>query len=332
LCALSFAQKDNNLITVKGRVLDEATGAPLEFVNIFLANTTIGTTSGNNGEFTLNNIPFGTYDLIFSYVGYETDQNHLSSYKPGVFNYTIKLKPKPINLNPVNVEAAESEEKIEDWKANFKEFKKYFIGETDNSSKTKILNPEVLNFAKDKLTKIFKAYSDSVLKIENRALGYMMFIVLDSLVYIPGQVIEYRFYPRFEELTPSSEKEKQRWEDNRQYTYLNSPKHFYYSLVHKRLFKDHYTLKSVGGEKIFPEYLQLTTDADSTIYEFRFNGTLSIERFVHSASILNFYYPSVSIDKFGNLSSTFSTVGIYGYWADQRIADTLPYDYVYLEK
>ena len=141
-------------ITITGKITDDATGAPLENVNVFLANTTIGTATGKNGEYTINNVPFGTYDIIFSYIGYETEKKNFSAYKPNAFNYNISLKSKPINLSQVNVTGAVPE----DWKENLKIFTRIFIGETNNAEKTKILNPEVLNFCKRRKNKYFKAF------------------------------------------------------------------------------------------------------------------------------------------------------------------------------
>lgn len=316
--SLTVSAQQNNKIIVLGRVLDNNTGAPLEDVNVFLDNTTIGTTSGKDGRFIINNVPFGSYYIIFSYVGYETESRNFSSYNPRTFEFNISLKQKAINLKQVNVTGSVPE----DWKNNLAIFKKIFIGETDNANKTKILNPEVLNFVKDKKENILKVYSDSVLKVENRALGYMLYIVLDSLVYTPGENIKYMFYPRFKELVPASENEKLEWEKNRQNTYLNSPKYFYYALVHKQLDKDYFSTQEVG-------YLNLSCNSDSTIYTLNFTGRLKVQHYLNPPSYLFFYYPYVSIDKYGNLLTSSYDVATSGDWAKQRIANLLPKNYVY---
>jgi hypothetical protein len=333
-----ISAQQNNLITVKGKVIDEKTGAPLEYVNVFLANTTIGTTTGENGNFIINNVPFGSYEIIFAYVGYETEKRSFYSYKPGMFNYNISIKPKDINLNQVTVTGTIPE----DWKENLEIFRKAFVGETENSKKTRILNPEVLNFVRDKSGSILKAYSDSVIRVENNALGYMLYIFLDSLVYnIPDGTIKYKIYPRFNELSPASEVEKLTWEDNRQKTYIVSPKHFFYSLVHKQLDMDHYFLlkgslqdflNGIVGivRRLSPEDLNLTMNNDSTLYTFNFTGCLEVGNHWSLPSYLNFLYPSVSIDKYGNLLRSTYIVDTYGYWANHRIADLLPQNYVYL--
>lgn len=54
---------------ISGKVSSE--GKPLEFVNIGLLNTKLGTSSNEQGKFEIKNIPNGTYELIFSILGYE---------------------------------------------------------------------------------------------------------------------------------------------------------------------------------------------------------------------------------------------------------------------
>jgi hypothetical protein len=153
ILSTSIGAQQSSLIDIKGSVVDEETGASLENVNVFLANTSIGTTTEKNGTFNIENTPFGTYDIIFSHIGYKTEKRSILSYKQGNYNFNISLKPQAINLNQINVTGTIPE----DWKENLKLFIKYFIGKTENSEKTKILNPEVLNFVKDEKTNIFKA-------------------------------------------------------------------------------------------------------------------------------------------------------------------------------
>ena len=49
---------------ISGRVLDAKTLGPLPFANVFINNTTIGTTTDENGFFKLNNVPVGRNEVI----------------------------------------------------------------------------------------------------------------------------------------------------------------------------------------------------------------------------------------------------------------------------
>jgi len=56
--------------TVTGKVTDSKTGEPLPFVNVIIKGTTEGTTTDNDGNYTLK-VPGGNVSLRFSFVGYE---------------------------------------------------------------------------------------------------------------------------------------------------------------------------------------------------------------------------------------------------------------------
>ncbi len=57
--------------TVRGRVTDADTGAPLPGVNVVAAGTTVGTATGSGGRYTLA-APDDADSLVFSFVGFET--------------------------------------------------------------------------------------------------------------------------------------------------------------------------------------------------------------------------------------------------------------------
>ena len=58
--------------TLTGLLADKETNdSPLPFANITLKGTTKGTTSDFDGLYTIDNIAPGTYDVEFSFVGYE---------------------------------------------------------------------------------------------------------------------------------------------------------------------------------------------------------------------------------------------------------------------
>lgn len=66
-CSLVFAQKG----TISGVLTDkEAGNATLPFANAMIKGTTIGTTTDENGKYTLN-VAAGNYTLVFSFLGYE---------------------------------------------------------------------------------------------------------------------------------------------------------------------------------------------------------------------------------------------------------------------
>lgn len=57
---------------IRGIVTDAASGEPLYAATVGLNNTTIGTTTDENGMFILENVPIGRHTVFATYMGYET--------------------------------------------------------------------------------------------------------------------------------------------------------------------------------------------------------------------------------------------------------------------
>lgn len=68
--ALTFAQQHG---TIAGKLTDtQYNNEPLPFANVFIKGTTIGVTTDFDGLYTIGDLKPGFYNLVFSYVGYET--------------------------------------------------------------------------------------------------------------------------------------------------------------------------------------------------------------------------------------------------------------------
>jgi len=99
---LSNAQS-NSTGSLEGMLTDkEYNNEPLAFANVLLKGTTIGTTSDFDGLYRFENIEPGTYTIIFSFVGYETQE----------INVDV-VGGNPIELNVImNASAASLDEVI----------------------------------------------------------------------------------------------------------------------------------------------------------------------------------------------------------------------------
>src|SRR5690606_2516721 len=64
-----------NTGSVSGKLIDkEYDHEPLAFANILIKGTTKGTTSDLDGLYRLENLPVGTHTILYSFVGYETQE------------------------------------------------------------------------------------------------------------------------------------------------------------------------------------------------------------------------------------------------------------------
>lgn len=57
---------------IKGTVINKTTREPLEFVNVLVVGLNIGASTDINGNFTINQVPPGIYQLRASALGYKT--------------------------------------------------------------------------------------------------------------------------------------------------------------------------------------------------------------------------------------------------------------------
>lgn len=83
------AQNNKPVQTIRGTVIDYASGGPLSFVSVGLLDLPdIGTTTDDKGEFTIKNVPVGRHDLQATFVGYE----------PAVFREIMLTSAKEVYL------------------------------------------------------------------------------------------------------------------------------------------------------------------------------------------------------------------------------------------
>ncbi|MEM8486158.1 MAG: TonB-dependent receptor [Bacteroidota bacterium] len=90
-------------VVISGNVIDE-TGAPLTGATVFLEGTTIGSTTDLEGYYTITGVTPGTYNLIASFVGFESQTKfniQVKSVGNQLYNFT--LSETAIELEGVEV-------------------------------------------------------------------------------------------------------------------------------------------------------------------------------------------------------------------------------------
>ncbi len=63
-------------LTVRGQVLDEVSGSPLSYANVYIQETQIGTITDDDGGFILSNVCPGHYHIIISHIGCASEKFH----------------------------------------------------------------------------------------------------------------------------------------------------------------------------------------------------------------------------------------------------------------
>jgi len=221
----SRAQTASPRGSISGSVIDAATGEPLGFANVYINNTTLGTTSNAEGSFLISGIPFGAVELIVSFVGYESLSFSFDFQETADIGEPIKLKASEATLSEIEVNS----KKDKKWEKQLSRFEKVFLGDTRFSTQCSILNPWVIDFDEDRDAG-FTAFASSPIEVENKALGYKisydlkLFTSNTTSFFFKGSIL-------FKELEPVNEQELQLWVNNRKQAYDGSPRHLFQSLL-----------------------------------------------------------------------------------------------------
>ena len=99
--------------TIRGNVFDAETGEPIIYGNLQLEGTNLGTTTDFEGFFTITNIPPGDYQLIASYVGYETLSTKLFIKNGQIAYQRLSILPGGIELSTIDVSAQKEKARSE---------------------------------------------------------------------------------------------------------------------------------------------------------------------------------------------------------------------------
>ncbi|WP_448698538.1 carboxypeptidase-like regulatory domain-containing protein [Mucilaginibacter sp. AW1-3] len=221
-----FALAQDGSIT--GKVTSADLQMPLAKASVFLSNATYGTSTESDGTFALRGLKPGQYELVVSYVGYDSYHKTLMVGASPI-KLDIEMHLKSIGLTEVSVSAHKFS------KENYAMFLKYFLGTSSNARQCKILNPKVIDLNYRKNDKILEGHSDDFIIIENRALGYRLKYLLDKFKFdgVEG-IISIGGQPLYENL-PGSKSQLAKWKAKREDTYYGSSMHFYRSLIRNDL-------------------------------------------------------------------------------------------------
>lgn len=257
---------------LKGKIIASDTRKPVALANVYLSNTAVGTITNENGEFTIPSFPEGRFDLIVSFMGYETYKVNVQSGKLPAF-LEIFLKPKINELKEVIVEPYEKD----GWSKWGKFFLEHFIGTSAYAHNCKLINKDAVKFRFSKTNNTLKAFSNETLVIENKSLGYRVKYDLVQFEFDFGRrMFFYQGHPFFEELNPEAKaNQRRRWESNREDAYQASIMHFMRSLYRNRLVEDGFEVRAMT--KISDQERQRISNIyRSTMQKGFFNGGVGL--------------------------------------------------------
>ncbi len=226
---------------LSGKVLDASTKQPIANVSIFLSHTTIGTVSNEKGEFVINHVPSGKFELIATSLNYE---NYITTIESATATgiLTIQMNPSSNTLQEVIVEPYDDD----GWKKWGSYFKTHFIGNFSLVRNCKLLNTEVVKFRFNKNKNLLRVFAHENLVFENKSLGYIIKYVLERFeIDFNNNTFKYIGYPLFENMVPKNAEQQRKWDTARAIVYRGSLRHFMRSLFSNQLAKDGFEVRVV---------------------------------------------------------------------------------------
>ncbi len=339
-------------------LVDQESFDPVEDAHVFIGSATYGAVSNKNGNCSFSIPSDVTKELVISHISYDVKVLQYSKYNALEKNDTIFLEPNGINLDEIVIEG----KKARKWKKNYRKFSKAFIGKGKRASLCEIKNPEVLRFSNE--DGIFKATAIDMLKIKNHYLGYDVDFLLSELTIDENGSMKYFGYPKFTDR--SLKINEVELEENRKEAYEKSIRHFLLNLISDNLkeakyriklkrytgsefiemnspqpeeivfldtlsglyhilFEDFLEVKHLGIKQINDETVGMSIGTLESI-KFGSNSAASSVRVVNPTSMIYKKSPSLIVNKYGLVLNQ-KSMQEYGYWAEQRIANLLPFDY-----
>ena len=355
--------RKKNFFTISGKVRDE-NGNAVSQVNIFLDGTNLGTFSDIDGNFRLEAIPPGFYDIVFSHIGFENGSYQISEYNGGARIQNHQLKDSFEELQDVTVTASRIRKVDLEWQTHYQTFRAELLGNSKKSQSCVIENPEVISFIYDKDQDELSVFAEDAIVIRNDALGYRIDYYLESFKKETND-LRFRGKIRFRNQPPVSGKEKRQWKKNRKESYYGSFNHFKKALLSGTLSKEGFKIFSSNSlRKVKKKELTSLTERDILVYkgngyELNFDKNLVVEYrrekesldFLNTSNFVGIYYQElinedgllvkdpenqtsvirllrrpVRIDNSGQIVDKFALT-TYGYWAWERLASLVPINY-----
>jgi hypothetical protein len=326
LTAITIAQENRS--EIEGRVLEASTGAPLQYVNVYISGTTWGAATDKSGYFEIKSLPSGSHEIVASMIGYETQTKVITIKENSTAQIEFKLKEATYELQSVVV----SSESAEEWRLNYDIFKKRFLGETKFAADCKVENPEYINLEWVGPNYLI-ATTDKQIEVINNALGYKISCQLEKFIWDKNfHQVKISIRPLFTELKDSTGILKQKWEANRKAAYKGSLDQFLRSAVNNSLqqngFRIYIDLAPLMGNDNLRYLDQPLVKKDGDDYLMSFSNYLKVEYTLNDplhpqVSWLKLVGQQVTLDKWGYPLER-DPFEIYGFWSQRGVADMLP--------
>jgi len=324
-CSISFSQK------IFGVILDGNTNNPIEGVSIYFDNTTIGTTTNDKGEFSLEYKKGFETSLVFSFIGYETIiyDEFDSGEKMEIYLYESNEVLDEVLITSKNAWSRE---------LKLKEFLKHYLGESNNGKSCRILNKDDIILRYDKSKKQLTARANSPILIKNNNLKYLITVELDHFEVNYSSVsknkkrlnLSYVFYSGANFYKSLQDNPTKKTLEKRKEAYEGSVLHFMRAIAQENLKKDGYRIYLGDNPVNSNRFIKVSPIENSNNVYVKLKSKLNILYKRGQQSSVENFVDEFYIDHFGNHSPS-EQVRFGGNLGKQRMGDALPLDFLLIK-
>jgi hypothetical protein len=318
--------------TLTGRVIDKVTQDPIETVSVYFDNTTIGTTTDENGDFVITYSDAVQSTLVISFLGYEKVLIGDYRNRDTIF---VELEEASNLLDEVYLEYDDGLSR----RQKLRLFRKEFLGRSSFGKSCKILNENDLTLRYNQRDQALYASSRVPLKVKNKALQYEVsydiidfevqyrIVNLETQNFVPNSV-SYQGTAFFKDLEKSKKKKIIK---NRERAYRGSVQHFMRSIYNKNLKEEGYSIFFGGFAVDEWAYFSVENLDDSVFKKVSLKDRVNILFDKEAQSEIKLSVEEFFVDAYGNYAPI---LGVYfiGAMGVQRLGDTLPSDYGIVKK
>ncbi|MCW3112765.1 MAG: carboxypeptidase-like regulatory protein [Segetibacter sp.] len=252
---------------LSGTVVNGTDEKPLQGASVFINNGSIGTVTNAEGKFTLSAISVSNFELVISFVNYQTIVVKISPDNISK-RFMIKMEPKPEELKEVVIGPV-----LKDgWATWGRTFTDMFLGTSKNATECVIKNPKVLRFRYDKKNRVLKVTSLDKLVIVNNALGLQIDYQLEEFRYEgKAQMITFYGYSSFKRMSTKRPRKQQDWIEKRREAYNGSMMHFIRSVYNNNTEHEGFELRQLirlyKNDSLFRPYYDSIMKGINTIFD-----------------------------------------------------------------
>ncbi|MDX1478559.1 MAG: hypothetical protein R3301_12685 [Saprospiraceae bacterium] len=342
--------------SISAVIANQTDGGVVADAFVFIANTSIGTISGQDGRFELDISAVAEREeasLVVSHLNYATQTLEPSALR--AMPDTIYLEPAAVSINEVVV-ARKGRGGLR--ARRMKAFRTQFIGTGRAAQSVKITNPDVLLFSEEHGA--LHASATAPLQLSNEWLGYDIEYFLKEFESYPSGDVRYAGSAFFREKEVSP-RERARYHRNRSTAYHQTSRKFFAALVSGTLDTTEYAI----GYATLDHRLEVTGTTplranalpilplEGDRYEIRLSGILAVHvlgaprkkgqpstgeqvttpygqqtttRLYLPITYYNARTRKIIVNRYGTILNP-KDIEEFGYWAQQRTAYLLPFTY-----